>query len=76
MTLGKVSLSAFGFYGALFEIAIIIYILVASLAGLYHSVPQLRPVKQDTDMTKIIYNCGVSVILSSALPVLCRILGE
>lgn len=76
VVLGKTSLSAFGFYGALFEILIIFYILIASLAGLYSSCPRLRPERHDTDMTKLVYNCGVFLILSSALPVLCRILGK
>ncbi|XP_067935021.1 protein LMBR1L-like [Watersipora subatra] len=75
VVLGKTSLSTFGLYGALWEIVIIFYILIASLAGLYSVCPCLRPLKQDTDMTKIVYNCAVLLILSSALPVLCRILG-
>ena len=76
VVLGKTSLSTFGFYGAVSEIVIIFYILIASLAGLYSLCPRLKPQKHDTDMTKIVYNCAVLLILSSALPVLCRILGK
>lgn len=74
--LGKTSLSTFGICGAIIEIAIIVYILVASIAGLYSYVPTLRPKKKDTDLTKVLANCAVFLILSSALPVLCRILGK
>lgn len=77
VVLGKTSLSTFGYVGALIEIVIIFYILIASLAGLYSIIPiSLRPRKNDTDMTKVVYNCAILLILSSALPVLCRILGK
>ena len=74
--LGAHSLSVFGLYGVLIEIVVIFYILIASLAGLYYHCPRLRPYKSDTDMTKVIYNCAVLLILSSALPVLCVLLGK
>ena len=74
--LGAHSLSVFGLYGVLIEIVVIFYILIASLAGLYYHCPRLRPHKSDTDMTKVIYNCAVLLILSSALPVLCVLLGK
>ncbi|XP_032222375.1 limb region 1 protein homolog [Nematostella vectensis] len=77
LVLGKVSSSMMGTFGALLEIVLIFYLMLASLVGLY-SVPwfvRLRPVPKDTPMTKVIANCIVLLILSSALPVLSRTLG-
>ncbi|VDK65266.1 unnamed protein product [Anisakis simplex] len=67
----------FGIFGALVEVAIIWYIMIASLVGVY-SVPvlrRLRPMKGKTTMTFIIANCMMVLILSSALPVLAKTLG-
>ncbi|KAK3702877.1 hypothetical protein QZH41_014143 [Actinostola sp. cb2023] len=77
LVLGQVSSSMMGTFGALLEIVLIIYLVVASLVGLY-SVPcfiRLRPLPRDTPMTKVIANCIVLLILSSALPLLSRTLG-
>uniref|UniRef100_F1KVP9 Limb region 1 protein n=2 Tax=Ascaris suum TaxID=6253 RepID=F1KVP9_ASCSU len=67
----------FGVFGALVEVIIISYLMVASLVGVY-SVPllrRLRPRKGKTTMTFIIANCTTVLVLSSALPVLARTLG-
>lgn len=77
LVLGKVSSSMMGTFGALLEIILIFYLMLASLVGLY-SVPyfsRLRPAVRETTTTKVIANCIVLLILSSALPVLSRTLG-
>lgn len=77
LVLGKVSSSMMGTFGALLEIILIFYLMIASLVGLY-SVPyfaRLRPVVRETATIKVIANCIVLLILSSALPVLSRTLG-
>lgn len=77
LVLGKVSSSMMGTFGALLEIILIFYLMIASLVGLY-SVPwlaRLRPLVRETTTTKVIANCIVLLILSSALPVLSRTLG-
>ena len=54
------------------------YFMLASVVGFY-SLPffgRLRPVINDTSMTKLIGNCVVILVLSSALPVLSRTLGQ
>uniref|UniRef100_UPI0035902293 protein LMBR1L-like isoform X3 n=1 Tax=Myxine glutinosa TaxID=7769 RepID=UPI0035902293 len=74
---GKVSLSAFGSYGAALEVILIFYLMLSSLVGFY-SLPRfdsLRPRRQNTPMSKVIGNCVVLLVLSSALPVLSRTLG-
>ena len=53
------------------------YLMLASIVGFY-SLPLLRylqPKRYDTPMPKVIGNCMVIVVLSSALPVLSRTLG-
>lgn len=77
LVLGKVSSSMMGTFGALLEIILIFYLMLASLVGLY-SVPyfsRLRPAVGETNTTTVIANCIVLLILSSALPVLSRTLG-
>lgn len=77
MVLGISSLSALGPIGAAVEITIIIYLMLTSVVGFY-SLPllnRLQPRYSDTPMTKVIGNCVVIVVLSSALPVLSRTLG-
>lgn len=52
--------------------------MVASVVGFY-SLPYLRtlqPKRADTSMVKIISNCVVILLLSSALPILSKTLGE
>jgi len=75
--LGTSSLSTLGVVGVAIEVLIIGYLLVTSIVGLY-SIPtltKLLPKKSDTSMTHLILNCGLFVILSSALPLLVKVLG-
>ncbi|XP_006819669.1 protein LMBR1L-like [Saccoglossus kowalevskii] len=77
LALGKASLSTLGSFGAVLEVLLILYVMLASLVGFY-SVPffrSLRPKCNDTAMTKIIANSTVLLILSSALPLLSRSIG-
>lgn len=72
------SLSKLGPFGAGLEIVIILYMLVASTVGLY-SLPVVstyRPHIKQTPLTHIVGNCTLLLILSSALPLLSRILGK
>ncbi|XP_033098020.1 protein LMBR1L-like isoform X2 [Anneissia japonica] len=75
--LGKVSFSKLGIFGSLLEVILILYLMLASVVGFY-SVPWLHslvPKHKETPMTKVIVNCIVLLILSSALPVVSRSLG-
>lgn len=54
------------------------WFMASSLIGLY-AVPlirRLRPRRHQTNMTKIILNCTIVVVLSSALPVVTNTLGR
>lgn len=72
------SLSKLGPFGAGLEIVIILYMLVASTVGLYSLpvVSRYRPHIKETPLTHIVGNCTLLLILSSALPLLSRILGK
>ncbi|OWF50439.1 protein LMBR1L-like isoform X2 [Mizuhopecten yessoensis] len=75
--LGISSLSALGSVGAVLEIVLILYVMSASIEGFY-SLPffrRLTPEPHNTSMVQTIGNCVVLLILSSALPVLSRIMG-
>ncbi|CAL1541703.1 unnamed protein product [Lymnaea stagnalis] len=75
--LGISSLSSFGSIGAALQIVVILYLMVASVVGFY-SLPylhNLQPKRVDTSMVKIIMNCVVILLLSSALPILSKTLG-
>ncbi|KAL3102044.1 hypothetical protein niasHS_003453 [Heterodera schachtii] len=66
-----------GIFGALGEIAIILYIMLSSLVGLY-SVPlirRLQPRRGHTSMTAIITNCDFGCAFSLPLPKLFPFLG-
>ncbi|EJW88100.1 hypothetical protein WUBG_00988 [Wuchereria bancrofti] len=66
-----------GIFGAVIEVIIIWYIMVAAMIGVY-SVPllrRIRPQLHKTSMTRVIANCTTVLVLSSALPVLARTLG-
>uniref|UniRef100_A0A915PZN5 Uncharacterized protein n=1 Tax=Setaria digitata TaxID=48799 RepID=A0A915PZN5_9BILA len=66
-----------GIFGAVVEVVIIWYIMVAAIIGVY-SVPllrRIRPQLHKTSMTRVIANCTTVLVLSSALPVLARTLG-
>ncbi|XP_038117521.1 protein Lilipod [Culex quinquefasciatus] len=76
-TLGITSLSKLGPLGAALEVAIITYLGVTSAVGLY-TMPfmrNVRPQRRKTSLSQLIANCGLVLILSSALPLLSRILG-
>eukprot|EP00094_Tigriopus_californicus_P006064 TCALIF_05840-PA protein Name:"Similar to Lmbr1l Protein LMBR1L (Mus musculus)" AED:0.04 eAED:0.04 QI:473/0.83/0.71/1/1/0.85/7/573/566 len=77
VVLGSTSLSALGVFGVIIEVILIFYLMVTSLIGLYIIPPigKIRPRREDTSLTRLILNCGLYVILSSALPLLSKILG-
>merc|ERR1712226_947948 len=77
VTLGISSLTSFGVVGVAIEVVLIAFLFVCSLVGLY-TIPGIRcirPTAHETTLTQIILNCGLYVILSSALPLLAKILG-
>lgn len=60
-----------------FEITLILYFMIASLVGFYN-LPffhKILPKHKSTAMRKIILNCVILLIFSSALPVSSKILG-
>ncbi|XP_028347167.1 protein LMBR1L isoform X1 [Physeter macrocephalus] len=76
-SLGQVSFSKLGSFGAVVQVVLIFYLMVSSVMGFYSS-PLfwgLRPRWHDTAMTQIIGNCVCLLVLSSALPVFSRTLG-
>uniref|UniRef100_A0AAG5D7U2 Uncharacterized protein n=1 Tax=Anopheles atroparvus TaxID=41427 RepID=A0AAG5D7U2_ANOAO len=76
-TLGITSLSKLGPLGATLEVCIITYLGVTSTVGLY-TMPfmrNVRPQRRNTSLAQLIANCALVLILSSALPLLARILG-
>nr|XP_029725484.1 protein Lilipod [Aedes albopictus] len=76
-TLGITSLSKLGPLGAALEVCIIMYLGVTSAVGLY-TMPfmrNVRPQRRKTSLCQLIANCALVLILSSALPLLSRILG-
>ena len=76
-TLGISSLSKLGPIGATVEVAVILYLAVTSAIGLY-TLPGVRSVQprfHSTPLTHLIANCALLLVLSSALPLLSRILG-
>jgi len=75
--LGNSSLSTLGVVGVFIEVLIIGYLLITSIVGLYNipTFKMILPKKRDTSMTHLILNCALFVILSSALPLLVKVLG-
>ena len=76
--LGITSLSSLGVFGVLIEVVLIGYLFITSSVGLY-TIPvikKIKPMRSNTSLTHIILNCGLYVILSSALPLLSKILGK
>lgn len=67
-----------GPYGAALEIVLILYLIVTSSIGLYTSplMSCIRPRLKSTPFNLIIANCALVLVLSSALPLLSKILGE
>ncbi|KAM6039018.1 protein LMBR1L isoform 3-T3 [Chlamydotis macqueenii] len=76
-SLGQVSFSIFGSFGAALQVVLIFYLMVSSVVGFYSSplFTHLLPERQGTPLTKIIGNCVSLLVLSSALPVFSRTLG-
>uniref|UniRef100_A0A8D0IM74 Limb development membrane protein 1 like n=2 Tax=Sus scrofa TaxID=9823 RepID=A0A8D0IM74_PIG len=76
-SLGQVSFSKLGSFGAVIQVVLIFYLMVSSVVGFYSSplFRGLRPRWHDTAMTQIIGNCVCLLVLSSALPVFSRTLG-
>lgn len=76
-TLGISSLSKLGPVGATIEVAVILYLAVTSAIGLYAlpGVRRVQPKPRSTPLTHLIANCALLLVLSSALPLLSRILG-
>uniref|UniRef100_A0A8D2E885 Limb development membrane protein 1 like n=1 Tax=Theropithecus gelada TaxID=9565 RepID=A0A8D2E885_THEGE len=76
-SLGQVSFSKLGSFGAVVQVVLIFYLMVSSVVGFYSSplFRSLRPRCHDTAMTQIIGNCVCLLVLSSALPVFSRTLG-
>ncbi|XP_064397509.1 limb region 1 homolog-like protein isoform X2 [Halichondria panicea] len=75
--LGYQSTSQLGAVGACVEVVLIVYLMCASVVGVY-STPRLNnllPKIHDTPMTKVIANCALLLMLSSALPLLSKTLG-
>uniref|UniRef100_A0A673WZI2 Limb development membrane protein 1 n=1 Tax=Salmo trutta TaxID=8032 RepID=A0A673WZI2_SALTR len=76
--LGNTSLSPFGVVQAVVEIVLMFYLMVSSVVGFYslRVFEGLTPRKDDTTMTTIIGCCVSILVLSSALPVMSRTLGD
>uniref|UniRef100_A0A7N9ARQ2 Limb development membrane protein 1 n=1 Tax=Mastacembelus armatus TaxID=205130 RepID=A0A7N9ARQ2_9TELE len=76
--IGNTSLSTFGVAQAVLEIILMFYLMVSSVVGFYslRVFKGLTPRKDDTTMTTIIGCCVSILVLSSALPVMSRTLGE
>ncbi|XP_045685681.1 protein LMBR1L isoform X1 [Phyllostomus hastatus] len=76
-SLGQVSFSKLGSFGAVIQVVLIFYLMISSVVGFYSSPLfwRLRPRWHDTAMTQIIGNCVCLLVLSSALPVFSRTLG-
>ncbi|XP_022643341.1 limb region 1 protein homolog [Varroa jacobsoni] len=73
--LGIASLSSLGTVGCALEILLILYLWGASLVGFYSNMTGLRPRRNSCPLTAVILNCAVFAILSSALPLLSRVVG-
>ncbi|KAG4072779.1 hypothetical protein HA402_005256 [Bradysia odoriphaga] len=76
-TLGITSLSKLGPIGAALEVCIIFYLGATSTVGLY-TMPWMRKVRpriKQTSLSLLIINCALVLILSSAQPLLSRIIG-
>ncbi|OTF69983.1 LMBR1L-like protein [Euroglyphus maynei] len=77
LVLGIASFSKMGLLGASVQTLLIFYIWCASLVGLY-SLPGLaclRPIPGQTPFFKIMLNCLLVLVLSSALPIFFRTVG-
>ncbi|XP_032592790.1 protein Lilipod isoform X2 [Drosophila grimshawi] len=76
-TLGISSLSKLGPVGAGLEVCLIFYLGATSVVGFY-SMPfmsNVRPKRRQTSLPQLMLNCAFMLVLSSALPLLSRIIG-
>ncbi|XP_018493932.1 protein Lilipod [Galendromus occidentalis] len=73
--LGINSLSSLGTVGCALEIILILYLWGASLVGFYSNLTSLTPRRSSCPLMNVIINCAVFSILSSALPLLSRVIG-
>jgi hypothetical protein len=64
-------------YVTIVETVLVLYTSISAFVGLYHSqwFQGWRPKKRDTPMYRIVINTFVILVISSALPVVSRILG-
>ncbi|XP_063376981.1 protein Lilipod [Cydia fagiglandana] len=76
-TLGIASLSKLGWAGATLETFLILYLYVSSVTGLSLGLRALgvTPRARRTPLPRIIALCGVSLAISTAMPLLAKILG-
>ena len=77
-SLGISSLSKLGPFGAAIEIVLILYMQATSSVGLYTLpfIKKFQPKLNNTPLSHTIANCALLLILSSALPLISRILGK
>ena len=77
-TLGISSLSKLGPIGAAIEVTVILYLATTSAIGLYSlpGIKRVRPRLHSTPLTHLIANCVLLLVISSALPLLSRIIGK
>eukprot|EP00731_Ephydatia_muelleri_P014147 Em0007g1457a len=75
--LGQASTSSLGPIGAGIEALVILYVMCAGVIGLYYNplFKYLLPERRATSMTKMILNCILLVLLSSAFPLQVKALG-
>jgi len=74
--LGVNGLSFFGPIGTIVEAVLVPYLYISSVYGFYtwKVFKKLRPVKSESSLHLMIINCFIVLSLSSALPLMCRIL--
>ncbi|XP_046392152.1 protein Lilipod isoform X1 [Ischnura elegans] len=77
LVLGMTSLSSLGPAGAALEVVLIFYLAATSSVGLYTlpMISRVQPRYEATPLPHLILNCAITLVLSSALPLLARILG-
>lgn len=76
--MGISSLSKLGVFGATLEIFVILYLGITSFVGFY-AMPffsKIQPKRRKTSLSHLIANSFLILILTSAQPLLSRILGE
>lgn len=77
LELGPGSRSSFGLLGALLEVALLVYLLVAHLAGFYGNRvgARLLPRAHATSLTQMLAHSWVLLVLTAVLPIQARMLG-